>query len=677
MLLRQCWRVHFAKPGVQDYAWRRAISVEPRRPPLKSWQEDAIQATLNAVANGVPRIGLHICGSDKISTLATIVDRMQPPNATATGLMLVAVSVKRAEKLTEMLSKQRGSAPELNVQIKSYTQILKSRAVQNYDESKFKAILLLEAHRARPEVFDIIAPTFNSDQDQSKGSLTPYVPVIIGSSSSEDVNALERTHFFKEIVYRRTVIDAVKDKDRWKCGARFVAVSAPIHISGLKVSVNKTQPFHKASGSKLMSQPLALQATIQAYLDNAVTRRTTLVYCIDDSHAQALLQGFSDANIDARSVTQFAAGYERPKDQKKLDYKATLAAFNEGAFPVLIAAYNLNLPIDLPSIDCVLIASLTFTRDALLQMILPGMKASPETQKQDTLVIQVVDHSKKYHGYDICDLLRLDVGQVDGQPLDVLQQRAMEKAQRDLEIGEIELPQEATPALTQAQMLQATLPIDVRVPPRLESVVLARKAPDEPPDTLDTFARDVFSKKRWIECSSGVFVNDWADHGHAIIRASPREGLWEAFWIPRRLDTGGSVVLGAERKLSVIGSLPDLLTKVSKFRGPWSVSREHRNSKKATAAQLAALRQFCPDTIKDLESEGKPLATDEFLEWLTVGDASNALARFRYGGDHIVEPFTFEEQTAILKRMSTNTTVTTPFYEGSSILTKSFSRSPG
>ncbi|KAJ6494956.1 hypothetical protein DFH09DRAFT_1206060 [Mycena vulgaris] len=390
-----------------------------------------------------------------------------------------------------------------------------------------------------------------------------------------------------------------------------------------------------------MSQPEALQSTVRAWLDNAATRKSTLLRCVDDSHARKLVDAFQKADIDARHISQEAS--DAPAESiKRLARDAGLASFEAGDFPVLILARDFRV-FDSPRIDCLLMALPAVTHTVLGEMIV-GMAVSPDIHKEDTLVIEVVDTRKRRTGYNICDLLQLDAQDIDGQPLDVLRSRAEEKARLSLE-PPTHQPVEATPPLTKAKMakLEPDHPLVVQA---------AEEAKDETVKAVQDFF--VGRRRRWIRCAAGIYVFDCLHHGHAIVRKSPH-GLFEAYWSARRLDSDEIVRTQGVRKLSVQGSLTDVLPQVAENLGSKKdsmvPSRRYWEAK-ATPAQLKVLHQFCPETMEHLLYNGTPMPTADFFEWITTGDASIALARARYNPDTDAACFTLREQTVFAARIN-------------------------
>ncbi|KAJ7141344.1 hypothetical protein C8R44DRAFT_866975 [Mycena epipterygia] len=470
MLARWCLRT--LPVSARRYTSLRKVDASDE--PLKGWQEDAIQACTNAIDCGLTKIALHISGT---TTISALMNRIPPPpqNDEATRLVVVAISEKRTEKMAEkMLRKfphwsidvhnKRKIKPmsKADVFLTTYRNLPKARAANAFDESNLKAIILVDAHHAQHVFYETLAAT-------------PCFPIVIGTSSLDDFNALGEKHmrgkqgqipFYEEVVYRRSFLDELQDD--WECDARFLAVTAPIPKANTL--------------SHSMSQRIIIQQTVHAWLENAATRKSTLIYCVDDMHALTLANAFQEAEIDARRVSQ-PSRRASPSDTEQWLYDKEMgesslhahrvpsddddtAAFKAGEFPVLLVAREsllVTFPIPTPSeirpkrggghpqdrlrrtgVGAGFESSLRgehgehFGLDRRLMLttpqILSGMKASPETLKEDTLVIEIMSSSSKRVG-DICSILQLEPQEINGQSIAVLRRRAEEKAKHVINKG--------------------------------------------------------------------------------------------------------------------------------------------------------------------------------------------------------------------------------------------------
>lgn len=123
------------------------------------------------------------------------------------------------------------------------------------------------------------------------------------------------------------------------------------------------------------------------------------------------------AGIDARYLHGGTATLER---------RELLEDFREGLFPVLVNCAILTEGADVPSIDCVLLARPTRSRNIFSQMIGRGLRLSPKTGKKECLILDVVGSIEK--GV-VCvpTLFGLDVNEdIEGEDIGSLRQRGLD-----------------------------------------------------------------------------------------------------------------------------------------------------------------------------------------------------------------------------------------------------------
>ncbi|KAJ7451794.1 hypothetical protein B0H11DRAFT_2075129 [Mycena galericulata] len=292
MLARRCLlRLPTSSRGV----WHR--SATEQSPPLKGWQEDAIQACTDAINGGLSRIGVQLMPGESNQILSPVLmDRIppSPKNLGATRLLFVGLSPNRAEGYAvhmqrygpahwhiEVDRNEATAASQADVLLTTYKDMEQARVIKRYDQSKLKAIILDQAHRPKPAFYDSLRRSLESRPNVPQ-------PVVIGMFKSfED----ELSSFFQSIVFRRDVLNTFQEN--WECSARFLAVPAPL---GLR-NINMAQTTH---ASNAMSRDEVVESTVHALRDMAATRKTTLVYCVDLRHARKLGTAFQEAGIVAR-----------------------------------------------------------------------------------------------------------------------------------------------------------------------------------------------------------------------------------------------------------------------------------------------------------------------------------------------------------------------------------------
>lgn len=173
----------------------------------------------------------------------------------------------------------------------------------------------------------------------------------------------------------RDYIDMIEDE--WLSKVIFTTVRAKANLSKVKTTIQGD--FNLSSLSEAVNTDEANADIVKVWQTRAVGRKSTLVFCVDVAHLQALTLCFRRNGIDARYVTGETAKVLR---SERLD------AFKRGEFPVLLNCGVYTEGTDIPNIDCVLLARPTRSRNLLVQMIGRGMRLNPG--KDDCHVIDFV-----------------------------------------------------------------------------------------------------------------------------------------------------------------------------------------------------------------------------------------------------------------------------------------------
>jgi len=111
--------------------------------------------------------------------------------------------------------------------------------------------------------------------------------------------------------------------------------------------------------------------------------RSTIVFATSVKHAESIVAAFRAAGVDAREVY----GHTEPTLREE-----TIAAFDAGAFPVLVNVMLLTEGIDVTRVDCIVLARPTRSIVLFLQAVGRGLRKSPTGN--DLLVL---DHSGAWH----------------------------------------------------------------------------------------------------------------------------------------------------------------------------------------------------------------------------------------------------------------------------------------
>lgn len=154
-----------------------------------------------------------------------------------------------------------------------------------------------------------------------------------------------------------------------------------VRIPGMDLDQAKVRhgDFTTQSLAELMLEGKTMDQIAEAYQDYA-SDRPGLVFCPDIETTMAMADAFNKRNITAEPVWG---------TMKSDDRHQTLKRFKHGDTQVLINCMVLTEGFDEPKASCIVIARPTKSRGLYAQMIGRGMRTSPDTGKQDLLILDV------------------------------------------------------------------------------------------------------------------------------------------------------------------------------------------------------------------------------------------------------------------------------------------------
>ena len=155
-------------------------------------------------------------------------------------------------------------------------------------------------------------------------------------------------------------------QDEWLSKVIFTTVRSTANVSRVKDGANGD--FQPGELSRAINTDQVNLVTVRAWMSRASSRRSTLVFCADLAHVMGLTNMFRRHGVDARFITGQTGNVERHQN---------LEAFKTQEFPVLVNCGVFTEGIDIPNVDCVLLARPTKSRNLLVQMIGRGMRLHP------------------------------------------------------------------------------------------------------------------------------------------------------------------------------------------------------------------------------------------------------------------------------------------------------------
>lgn len=274
------------------------------------------------------------------------------------------------DKTVEIEMGSTHSSGLADITVASVQSIISGDRMAKFDASRFKLVLVDEAHH-------IVAPGYLKTLAHfglaSKQQTSPHLVGVSATFSRFD--GLRLGAAIDEIVYHKDYVDMIGDK--WLSDVLFTTVESSADISRARTGANAD--FLPSELSRAVNTNEVNEITVRSWMAKAPGRKSTLVFCVDLAHVNGLTQKFREFGIDARFVTG---------DTHKVERSERLEEFRAGKFPVLVNCGVFTEGTDIPNIDCVVLARPTKSRNLLVQMIGRGMRLHPG--KKNCQIIDMV-----------------------------------------------------------------------------------------------------------------------------------------------------------------------------------------------------------------------------------------------------------------------------------------------
>ncbi|KDN47737.1 ResIII-domain-containing protein [Tilletiaria anomala UBC 951] len=543
-------------PASPAHAPARKVSLRP-------YQEDCIKKCLEALQQGHSRIGISSpTGSGKTTIFTSLIERLPRLQTLCEGsdelgsdtghrVLILVSSIELALQAAKTVS---SFYPDLLVEIEQGSKFKASgvadvtiatvqtlsrvgsgeERLQKFDPQQFKAVIVDEAHHAAAKsyirVLSHFDPTINGQVEQeARGDKNCFrVPILGFSATFSRHDGLALGSVFQRIVFHKDFLEMIGEG--WLSPLRFTVIRAKIDLSGVKLmSGSSGGDFQTSSLANYINTSEINRLIVRTWLDRCANtdpaaanqlRRSTLVFCVNIDHVNNLTDKFRAAGIDARSLTGETPVRERAE---------LLRSFRAMEFPVLINCSILAEGADVPSIDCVLLARPTRSRNLFSQMIGRAARLSPSTGKKDALVLDLVGNVERGDGI-VCTPslfgLSADV-MIEDETIESLGARAQEAIAA---AAPGPSPAEETDNLLSVSSLSY---IDYDDPRELQAMLTR-------PGRAPLIER--LSRNAWIDCGHDIFVLDIPRYGHIKVeRTSEAERMeldakWKSTYTPANLD---------------------------------------------------------------------------------------------------------------------------------------------
>ncbi|RVX76048.1 hypothetical protein B0A52_00405 [Exophiala mesophila] len=350
---------------------------------LRQYQEECIQSVLSHLTKGQKRLGISLAtGSGKTVIFTRLIDRVKPPTEDAQQTLILAHRrelVEQAARHCERAYPHKSIDIEMgdvqasgcaDITVASVRSMVSGDRLSKYDPSRFKLVLVDEAHHIVAPGYLQVLEHFGLEERQDSG------PALVGVSATfSRFDGLRLGSVIDHIVYHKDYVDMIGEK--WLSDVMFTTVKSKADLS--KVKSGRDGDFQTGQLAQAVNNDVTNDITIDAWRSEASDRKSTLVFCVDINHVVTLTAAFRKIGIDAQYIT--GATKKRVRGER-------LAAFKNREFPVLLNCGVFTEGTDMPNIDCVLLARPTKSRNLLVQMIGRGMRLYPG--KENCHVIDMV-----------------------------------------------------------------------------------------------------------------------------------------------------------------------------------------------------------------------------------------------------------------------------------------------
>lgn len=359
-----------------------AIS-ETEKVQLRPYQEECIQACLAKLGLGKTRIGVSLpTGSGKVSCkgfapsslnfslslIQTVIfaqlfprisARVNQDGSVGDCVLIIVSSVNLAEQTSHAIGFMH---PTLSVEIEQGAQTASGTAnvtvatrqtldrsparLEKFDPARLKCVIVDEAHHAAsksnrrilshfdpsisllPDTDKAGAPVAeklqpaSTDQHNASSSI-PSVPIFGFTATFSRNDRLVLGDVFQCVAYHKDLGDMVQEGylSRIEGGTMLVDIKENV------IKTSKDHDFQAKSLDKAINTPEINQIVVQTWAEKAVGRKSTLTFCINIKHVEALTLEFQAAGVDARRIHNLIPAAE---------VKQTLEDFKACKFPVLV-----------------------------------------------------------------------------------------------------------------------------------------------------------------------------------------------------------------------------------------------------------------------------------------------------------------------------------------------------
>lgn len=283
----------------------------------------------------------------------------------------------------------------------------KGRRLLRWGADHFQLVVVDEAHHA-------VAPSYERVISHLKPEL------LLGVTATPfRGDALSLNPVFDRVIQSLGLWDGIRAG--YLVDIRPFAIRTTLSLDGVH---SRGGEFDLGELSERVDVPERNEQVVTAYTSYAQGRRA-IVFCVDVEHAQHIAMAFGRRGIRALPITG-----ETPLE----DRREGLRLFQKGEVQVLTNCMVFTEGFDAPWVECLIMARPTRSLPLFIQMLGRGTRPSPETGKQEMVLIDITDNSERHAVVSLSVILGIRKDLANGVAITqvVSEQREYERAARAL-----------------------------------------------------------------------------------------------------------------------------------------------------------------------------------------------------------------------------------------------------
>jgi superfamily II DNA or RNA helicase len=370
----------FAEQLYPQPAWDRGGSLS-----LRPYQRECLTAIREAADKGVQRQLVSLAtGMGK-----TVIFAHLPPVLELRRMLVLA---HRKELLTQAQRKLRQANPGMSVEIEqadryalhdadivvASVQTLGRKGSQRNDKfapDAFDCVVIDEAHHATADSYVNILRYFRTGEHDG--------PLLVGVTATPfRGDGTPLANLFDQVTYEKSLREGIDEN--WLCRIRAQRVRSQADLSNV---ATRCGDFADTQLAAAMNTDYRNSLVASAIEQHAVGRNSILVFGVDIAHVETLTKQLQDRGHRAECVTSWT-----PEDERWRIF----GRFESGETRIFVNCGIATEGYDCPPVDCIVMARPTKSALLYTQMLGRGTRQSPDTGKQDLLVIDVVDVCGKH-----------------------------------------------------------------------------------------------------------------------------------------------------------------------------------------------------------------------------------------------------------------------------------------